>query len=96
MPVKSKTNSKKESFVYWYAKNEKNLREEFPEVNPEELTKIGVTRYKEKTAQSNTAQSNADNAAGPSELFKKRKLSSPDNEHNEAKRSLSSKFAFDK
>ncbi|XP_011876288.1 PREDICTED: WD repeat and HMG-box DNA-binding protein 1 [Vollenhovia emeryi] len=97
VPVKSKskTESKKESFVNWYAKNKKNLQEEFPEVNVAELTKIGLTRYKEEAA-----QSNADNAAGSSELFKKRKLSSPDNEHSsEAKRSVSSKlseFAFDK
>jgi len=92
---KSKTESKKVSFVNWYAKNKKNLQEEFPEMNVTELTKIGLTRYKEETAQSNT-----DNAAGPSELFKKRKLSSPDDEHSsEAKRSVSSKlseFAFDK
>ncbi|XP_077278003.1 WD repeat and HMG-box DNA-binding protein 1-like [Temnothorax americanus] len=97
VPVKSKskTESKKESFVNWYAKNKKNLQEEFPEVNVAELTKIGLTRYKEELS-----QSSADNAAGSSELFKKRKLSSPDNEHSsEAKRSISSKlseFAFDK
>ncbi|XP_071562752.1 WD repeat and HMG-box DNA-binding protein 1 [Temnothorax nylanderi] len=97
VPVKSKskTESKKESFVNWYAKNKKNLQEEFPEVNVAELTKIGLTRYKEELA-----QSSADNAAGSSELIKKRKLSSPDNEHSsEAKRSISSKlseFAFDK
>ncbi|XP_071642540.1 WD repeat and HMG-box DNA-binding protein 1-like [Temnothorax longispinosus] len=97
VPVKSKskTESKKESFVNWYAKNKKNLQEEFPEVNVAELTKIGLTRYKEELT-----QSSADNAAGSSELFKKRKLSSPDNEHSsEAKRSISSKlseFAFDK
>lgn len=97
MPVKSKskTESKKESFVNWYAKNKKNLQEEFPEMNVAELTKIGLTRYKEETAQSNT-----NNAGGSSELFKKRKLSNPDDENNsEAKRSVSSKlsqFAFDK
>lgn len=64
-------------------------------MNVAELTKIGLTRYKEEPAQSND-----DNTAGPSELVKKRKLSSPDNEHNsEVKRSISSKlseFAFDK
>lgn len=93
--AKSKAEPKKESFVNWYAKNKKSLQEEFPEVNVGELTKIGLARYKEETA-----QSNGDSAAGPSELFKKRKLSSPDNEHtSEAKRSVSSKlseFAFDK
>ncbi|CAL1674927.1 unnamed protein product [Lasius platythorax] len=98
VPVKpkSKTESRKESFVTWYAKNRKNLQEEFPEINVVELTKIGLTRYKEETTKSN----NADYAVESSELNKKRKLSSPDNEHsNEAKRSLSSKlsqFAFDK
>jgi len=98
VPVKSKskTESKKESFVNWYAKNKKNLQEEFPEINVAELTKIGLTRYKEETA-----QSNVDNAAGSSELSKKRKLSSPDKEHSsEAKRSIISsklsEFAFDK
>lgn len=93
---KSKTESRKESFVTWYAKNRKNLQEEFPEINVVELTKIGLTRYKEETSNSN----NADSAVESSELNKKRKLSSPDNDHsNEAKRSLSSKlsqFAFDK
>ncbi|XP_011639181.1 WD repeat and HMG-box DNA-binding protein 1 isoform X2 [Pogonomyrmex barbatus] len=92
---KSKTETKKESFVNWYAKNKKNLQEEFSEVNVAELTKIGLTRYKEETAQSNT-----NNTVGPSELIKKRKLSSPDNEHSsEAKRFVSNKlseFAFDK
>ncbi|KAL6444509.1 hypothetical protein ACFW04_001974 [Cataglyphis niger] len=98
LPVKpkSKTESRKESFVTWYAKYRKDLQEEFPEVNVVELTKIGLARYKEATSKSN----NADNAVESSELNKKRKLSSPDNEHsNEAKRSLSSKlsqFAFDK
>ncbi|XP_070155887.1 WD repeat and HMG-box DNA-binding protein 1 isoform X2 [Polyergus mexicanus] len=98
VPVKpkSKTESRKESFVTWYAKHRKDLQEEFPEVNVVELTKIGLTRYKETTSKSNKA----DNVVESSELNKKRKLSSPDNEHsNEAKRSLSSKlsqFAFDK
>ncbi|XP_011171190.1 WD repeat and HMG-box DNA-binding protein 1 [Solenopsis invicta] len=96
VPVKSKskTESKEGSFVKWYNKNKKNLQEEFPEGNVDELTKIGLTRFKEETA-----QSNADNTAGPSELFKKRKLSSSDNEHSEAKRAVSSKlnsFAFEK
>ncbi|KYN15387.1 WD repeat and HMG-box DNA-binding protein 1 [Trachymyrmex cornetzi] len=68
---KSKTEPKKDSFINWYAKNKKNLQEEFPEINVSELTKIGLTRYKEEVAQSNT-----DNATGSSELFKKRKLSS--------------------
>jgi len=72
------------------------LQEEFPEVNVSELTKIGLTRYKEEVAQSNT-----DNATGSSELFKKRKLSSPDkdNSQDDAKRAVRSKlseFAFDK
>lgn len=98
LPVKpkSKTESRKESFVTWYAKYRKDLQEEFPQVNVVELTKIGLARYKEATLKSN----NVDNAVESSEINKKRKLSSPDNEHsNEAKRSLSSKlsqFVFDK
>lgn len=95
VPVKpkSKIESRKESFVTWYAKNRKNLQEEFPEINVVELTKIGLTRYKEETSNSN----NTDSAIESSEINKKRKLSSPDS--NEAKRSLNSKlsqFAFDK
>ncbi|KYM96439.1 WD repeat and HMG-box DNA-binding protein 1 [Cyphomyrmex costatus] len=67
---KSKTESKKESFINWYSKNKKNLQEEFPEVNVTELTKIGLARYKEVSSQSNT-----DNVIESSELVKKRKLS---------------------
>ncbi|RLU23684.1 hypothetical protein DMN91_003890 [Ooceraea biroi] len=92
---KSKTESKEESFIKWYAKNKKNLQEEFPDMIDGELLKIGLTRYKGETR-----PSNADNTTESPGLLKKRKLSSPDNERsNEAKRSTSSvlsKFAFDK
>jgi len=92
---KSKTESKEGSFIKWYTKNKKKLQEEFPEMIDGELLKIGLTRYKEETR-----QSNIDNTTESSDSLKKRKLSSPDNEHsNKVKRSTSSilsKFAFDK
>lgn len=91
---KTKTESKQESFIAWHTKNKKNLMEEFPDKEIDELTKIGFARYKEQMSQSNT-----DNTESP-ELFKKRKLPSPEKEeNNEAKRSVNSKlskFAFDK
>jgi len=90
---KSKTESKEGSFIKWYTKNKKKLQEEFPEMIDGELLKIGLTRYKEETR-----QSNIDNTTESSDSLKKRKLSSPDNEHSN-KRSTSSvlsKFAFNK
>lgn len=96
-PVKSKPKSeaKKESFVTWHAKNKKNLQEEFPEKSTAELVKIGLKRYKEETA-----ESNSDNASESLESSKKRKLSDSENgDSNEVKRSLSSKlseFAYNK
>lgn len=95
-PVKPKTKNepKQESFIAWHAKNKKNLMEEFPDKEIDEVTKIGFARYKEQMS-----QSSADSAESP-ELSKKRKLPSPEKEeNNEAKRSVSSKlskFAFDK
>lgn len=90
---KPKAEPKKESFVNWYAKNKTSLQEEFPELSIADLTKIGLTRYKEETAQSNS------NIAESSE-GKKRKLSNQNSEQNNvAKRSTSSKlsdFAFNK
>jgi hypothetical protein len=94
---KSKTESKEGSFIKWYTKNKKKLQEEFPEMIDGELLKIGLTRYKEETRQSTI---DIDNTTESSDSLKKRKLSSPDNEHsNKVKRSASSvlsKFAFDK
>lgn len=97
LPVTSKPKSvpKKESFVNWHVKNKKNLQEEFPEMSAAELIRIGLRRYKEETA-----ESNSDNASGSSESSKKRKLSNAENgDSNEVKRSISSKlseFAYNK
>ncbi|XP_025153504.1 WD repeat and HMG-box DNA-binding protein 1 isoform X2 [Harpegnathos saltator] len=91
---KSKDGPKKESFVNWYAKNKKNLQEEFPELSIPELTKIGLTRFKEQTK-----QPSSDTVTGSTTREdKKRKLSNPEDEH-ETKRSTASilsEFAYDK
>lgn len=102
-PKSKDKDPKRESFVNWYAKNKKNLQEEFPELSVAELTKIGLTRYKEQTA---PKQSNSDHTVTSStitstrEESKKRKLSNSEDEQGvEAKRptsSILSKFAYDK
>lgn len=95
---KSKDVPKKESFVNWYAKNKKNLQEEFPDLSIPELTKMGLTRFKEQT----TTNSNSEAVAclTTREESKKRKLSnSEDKQEVQAKRSVSSilsEFAYDK
>lgn len=97
--LKSKSDLKEESFIKWYAKNKRNLQEEFPEMIDGEVLKLGLTRYKEGMRQSHAGDTPAESPKG---VLKKRKLPSPDREHdNEAKRSTSSasvlsKFAFSK
>lgn len=95
---KSKDGPKKESFVNWYAKNKKNLQEEFPNLNRAELTKISLTRYQEQSKSDSVACSST--TTNTREESKKRKLSNPEDEQGvEAKRSTSSilsEFAYDK
>ncbi|XP_014482710.1 PREDICTED: WD repeat and HMG-box DNA-binding protein 1 [Dinoponera quadriceps] len=98
-PAKPKSCPKKESFVNWYAKNKKNLQEEFPELSVAELTKIGLTRFKEQTT---TKQSDAvacSTTTTTREESKKRKLSNSGDEQDvKTKRSTSSilsEFAYD-
>ncbi|KAG7206975.1 hypothetical protein KM043_000866 [Ampulex compressa] len=90
---KPKNTVKKETFVGWYAKNKKSLQEEFPDLNPAELTKTALLRYKEDIVRQPLDTTEITEG-------KKRKLSSPDNEQiNQPKRvtgkTLSS-FAFEK
>lgn len=100
VPAKSKSKDvpKRESFVNWYAKNKKNLQEEFPDLSIPDLTKIGLTRFKEQTA--TKSSSDAETCSTTKEESKKRKLSnSEDKQEVQAKRSTNnilSKFAFDK
>lgn len=49
---KTKDAPKKETFIGWYAKNKKNLQAEFPELNPAELTKAAMMKFKEKDVSS--------------------------------------------
>lgn len=43
-PTKAK---KTESFVSWFSRNKKHLQEEFPEISITELTKLGLSKFKE-------------------------------------------------
>ncbi|XP_076237790.1 WD repeat and HMG-box DNA-binding protein 1 [Calliopsis andreniformis] len=97
IPPKTKTKvakdtPKKETFVSWYAKNKKNLQEEFPELSPADLTKTALARYKEKDGISQSKDT-------PESESKKRKLSPENEQNNQAKRASSkilSSFAFEK
>ncbi|XP_063971990.1 WD repeat and HMG-box DNA-binding protein 1 [Diachasmimorpha longicaudata] len=76
---------KKPSFVTWFDKKKQELQEEFPEVAPRDLTKIGLERYK--------AESDSQDLE-----TKKRKLSGSETQDGEAKRPASKllDFAFTK
>lgn len=84
---------KKETFISWYAKNKKNLQEEFPDLSPVDLTKYALAKYKEKN------ESSQNNNILTSLESKKRKLSPESEESNKSKRTSSkilSSFAFEK
>lgn len=88
VPVASKQHksnaNKKDSFVVWLAKNRADLMEEFPDLSTMEFSKAALKRYKE----------DVDTDDG-----KKRKLSSPDSQESQVKRSAPNKltdFVFDK
>lgn len=84
---------KKETFISWYAKNKKNLQEEFPDLSPADLTKYALAKYKEKN------ESSQNNNILTSLESKKRKLSPESEESNKSKRTSSkilSSFAFEK
>lgn len=84
---------KKETFISWYAKNKKNLQEEFPDLSPADLTKYALVKYKEKN------ESSQNNNILTSLESKKRKLSPESEENNKSKRTSSkilSSFAFEK
>lgn len=83
---------KKETFISWYAKNKKNLQEEFPDLSPADLTKYALAKYKEKN------ESSQNNILTSLES-KKRKLSPESEESNKSKRTsnkILSSFAFEK
>lgn len=65
-----KETNKEGSFVSWYGKNKKKLQEEFPELNPSELTKAALKKFKDMEGQPNSTDNNSQG--------KKRKLSSED------------------
>ncbi|XP_076761304.1 WD repeat and HMG-box DNA-binding protein 1 isoform X2 [Xylocopa sonorina] len=84
---------KKETFIGWYAKNKKSLQEEFPNLNPADLTKTALARYKEDDTSSRN-----NNASDLSES-KKRKLSPESEQKNESERASNKMlrtFAFEK
>ncbi|KAK1131589.1 hypothetical protein K0M31_017882 [Melipona bicolor] len=99
-PVSSKSKTKeakdgpkRETFISWYAKNKKNLQEEFPELSAADLTKTALARYKEKNIDSQN------NKTPETSESKKRKLSPENEQNNEPKRSstkILSSFAFEK
>lgn len=80
---------KRETFVGWFGKNKVDLQKEFPELSTQELTKVGLERYKEDLeSQKNESQDGE---------TKKRKLSDSESQDTEPKRSSKlAGFAFTK
>ena len=82
-PPQCKNTAKKDSFVVWIQKNRAELREEFPDLSNFEFTKVALARYKEKFETKTIATTES----------KKRKLSSPESQDEQSKRSVPNKLA---
>ena len=105
-PKSSASKAKKtESFLSWFSRNKKHLQEEFPEISLTELTKLGLTKFKEssqdikpkESAQDKISTESAEDITSKEANIetKKRKLSESDETApvSEPKRSASSKLA---